>query len=89
MDRIRERVNGRMSLALHGTTGIPQTMLQEIISRGVSKINVNKAVLGDYLAHLGTHASQLPLTKLTDDGIELVQKSVERYIDITLSAGKA
>jgi fructose-bisphosphate aldolase class II len=78
-----------MSLALHGTTGIPPPMLQEIISKGISKINVNKAVLGDYLSHLGAFASQLPLTKLTEDGIELVQKGVERYIDISLSAGKA
>jgi fructose-bisphosphate aldolase, class II len=78
-----------MSLALHGTTGIPPPMLQEIISKGVSKINVNKAVLGDYLSHLGTFASQLPLTKLTEDGIDLVQKGVARYIDLCLSAGTA
>jgi fructose-bisphosphate aldolase class II len=64
-------------------------MLQQIISKGVTKININKAVLGDYLSHLGTFASQKPLTRLTDDGIELVQKGVERYIDICLSAGRA
>jgi hypothetical protein len=46
-------------------------------------------VLHDYLNHLGAFASQLPLTKLTEQGIELVQKGVERYIDICLSAGKA
>jgi fructose-bisphosphate aldolase class II len=78
-----------MSLALHGTTGIPDLMVQKSISKGISKINVNKAVLGDYLSHLGAFASQLPLTKLTEGGIELVQKGVENYIDICFSAGKA
>jgi fructose-bisphosphate aldolase, class II len=89
LERIRGRINGRMSLALHGTTGIPPAMLREIISKGVSKINVNKAVLGDYLSHLGTFAGQLSLTKLTEDGIAHVQKGVENYIDICFSAGKA
>lgn len=38
--KIKEKI-GDMPLVLHGGTGIPQEMIQESISLGVSKINVN------------------------------------------------
>lgn len=36
-----QKLTGSMPLVLHGGTGIPETMIKEAISLGVSKINVN------------------------------------------------
>jgi fructose-bisphosphate aldolase class II len=78
-----------MLLALHGTTGLSDSLLQETISKGVRKVNVNKCVLDNYLAHLKANASQFSLTKLIEVGLDLTQQSMEKYIEIVGSSGKA
>jgi fructose-bisphosphate aldolase class II len=89
LSKIWSAIDGRMRLALHGTTGLGDELTRECIRRGISKINVNKIVLNEYLTNLKENASAKPLTELMDTGIDLVQASVEKQMDVCLSTGKA
>jgi fructose-bisphosphate aldolase, class II len=78
-----------MRLALHGTTGVPVPMLQDCIARGMTKINVNKAYLSDYMQHFRENTASLSITQFMDEGVPLVQKLLEELIDNCHSSGKA
>lgn len=60
-----------------------------MIQAGVSKINVNRLVLDDYLNHLRTNAAKVPLTKLIDEGIQHTMRQQEEQMDVARSTGKA
>jgi fructose-bisphosphate aldolase class II len=89
LQSIQNTIGGRMSLALHGTSGVPDELLLDCLSHGVSKVNVNKVYLQYYTAHLKAHASSMPLTQLMEEGVLQVQRGLEPVIDACLSAGKA
>jgi len=63
--------------------------MKECIKRGITKVNVNKLVLEDYLKHLKANAAALPLTKLMEEGVQQAQRLVEWQMDVCGSAGKA
>lgn len=86
---IRERAAGRVRIALHGTNDFPEDIMKRCIAGGVSKVNVNKLVLDDYLTHLGQSASKLSLTTLMEEGVREAQKLVEWQMDVCRSTGKA
>ena len=52
LQRIKKQANGRVRLVIHGTNGFSDELTQQCVAAGISKINVNKLVLGDYNAHL-------------------------------------
>lgn len=74
---------------LHGTNDFPEDLMQKCIRGGVSKVNVNKLVLDDYLAHLKKNASSLSLTTLMEQGVDEAQKLTEWQMDVCKSTGKA
>ena len=78
-----------MRLVLHGTNSFDEKTMRQCIKGGVSKINVNKLVLDDYLTHLKQSASRLSLTQLMEEGVEHVVKLMEWQMDVCFSAGKA
>lgn len=82
-------MNGRVRLAMHGTNGLPEHVSKECIKHGISKVNVNKSVWRNYLAHLKTNASSMPLTRLMEEGVEAAQKLLEWQMDVCGSTGKA
>lgn len=63
--------------------------MKACISGGVSKVNVNKLVLDDYLVHIQEQASKLNLTTLMEQGVEKAQKLTEWQMDVCGSTGKA
>jgi fructose-bisphosphate aldolase class II len=77
-----------MVLALHGTTGLSDNLLKSCISKGIRKVNVNKAILGNYFQHMKTNSAHSSFTELMEKGVEHVQTSVEKYIEICGSTGK-
>ena len=81
-------MNGRVRLVLHGTNDFEPDLLKKCIAAGVTKVNVNKLVLDGWQAHLEANVHK-PLTKLMDDGIEVLIKDTERWMDICGSSGKA
>ncbi|KAJ9658554.1 hypothetical protein H2201_007761 [Coniosporium apollinis] len=89
LDSIRELANKRVRIVLHGTNGFSEETMRECIKRGVSKINVNKLVLDDYLEHLKREAPRLSLTQLMEEGVEETVRLMEWQMDVCYSAGKA
>jgi fructose-bisphosphate aldolase class II len=63
--------------------------MKKCIKRGVSKVNVNKLILDDYLEHLKNNASKLSLTTLMEEGVREVQRLMEWQMDVCGSTGKA
>ncbi|KAI1028744.1 hypothetical protein LB503_002627 [Fusarium chuoi] len=63
--------------------------MKACIEGGVSKVNVNKLVLDDYLIHIKEQASKLNLTALMEEGVEKAQKLTEWQMDVCGSSGKA
>ncbi|KAM3497819.1 hypothetical protein MY10362_008841 [Beauveria mimosiformis] len=86
---IRDKVDGRVRVVLHRTNDFPQDIMQRCISGGVSKINVNKLVLDDYLIHLKTKAPMLNLTTSMEQGVTAVRGLMEWQMDVCKSTGMA
>lgn len=63
--------------------------MKRCIRGGVSKVNVNKLILDDYLQHLQKNASKLSLTVLMKEPPKEVQKMMEWQVDVCGSSGKA
>ncbi|KAK7209508.1 hypothetical protein V2G26_016686 [Clonostachys chloroleuca] len=89
LNMIREKAAGRVRIVLHGTNDFPEDIMKKCINGGVSKVNVNKLVLDDYLVHLQTKASTLSLTTLMEEGVKEAQKLIEWQMDVCGSTGKA
>lgn len=74
---------------MHGTNGLPEEVMKECIKCGITKVNVNKLVLSDYLKHLKSNSATMPLTKLMEEGVEKAQALIEWQMDVCGSSGKA
>lgn len=86
---IRKKTAGRVRIVLHGTNDFPEDIMKRCISYGISKVNVNKLVLDDYLVHLKEKAPKLTLTTLMEEGVKEARKLTEWQMDVCGSAGKA
>ncbi|KAL2027637.1 hypothetical protein VTO58DRAFT_110325 [Aureobasidium pullulans] len=86
---IKKQANGRVRIVAHGTNEWPDDVTQRVIQAGVSKINVNRLVLDDYLKHSRANAAKMPLTKLIDEGIQHTTRQQEEQMDVAWSTGKA
>ncbi len=86
---ILDKVDRRVRVVLHGTNDFPETIMQKCIEVGVSKVNVNKLVLDDYLVHLQTNAPTANLTTLMEQGVAAVRGLMEWQIDVCRSTEKA
>ncbi|KAF3906867.1 hypothetical protein ABW21_db0205875 [Orbilia brochopaga] len=89
LDDIRTAIDGRVRIVLHGTNGFSEDVMKACIGRGVSKVNVNKLVLDDYLAHLQREAGSLSLTRLMEEGVDHVIRLTEWQMDVCGSTGRA
>ncbi|THY69851.1 aldolase [Aureobasidium pullulans] len=86
---IKKQANGRVRIVAHGTNEWPDDVTQRVIQAGVSKINVNRLVLDDYLKHFRANAAKMSLTKLIDEGIQHTTRQQEEQMDVAWSTGKA
>ncbi|TLD30668.1 hypothetical protein PspLS_01736 [Pyricularia sp. CBS 133598] len=89
LETIRKTAAGRVRIVLHGTNGFPEDIMKKCIAGGVTKVNVNKLVLDDYLVHLKENASKLTLTTLMEEGVREARKLMEWQMDVVGSTGKA
>ena len=78
-----------MLIALHGTNDFPSTVMRQAIDNGAVKLNVNKLLLEVWNEFLRSNASTMPLVKLIDEGMQVLQQETERWMDICESSGKA
>ncbi|KAJ0383868.1 hypothetical protein COL922a_009560 [Colletotrichum nupharicola] len=89
LEKIRAKAAGRVRIVLHGTNDFPEHLMKQCIRGGVSKVNVNKLVLDDYLVHLKKNAATLSLTTLMEEGVKEAQKLTEWQMDVCKSTGRA
>lgn len=78
-----------MLIALHGTNDFPSKVMRQCIESGAIKLNVNKLLLEVGNEFLRKNAASMPLVKLIDEGIKVVQAETERWMDICQSSWKA
>ncbi len=99
MERLEEisNVTGSMPLVLHGGTGIPESMIKEAISLGVSKINVNtecqlyfQAATRKYFeAGKDLDGKGFDPRKILNPGYEAIKEIVKEKMEIFGSVNKA
>ncbi|XHG05690.1 hypothetical protein AWENTII_008905 [Aspergillus wentii] len=88
LKRIFRALNGRARLVLHGTNDFSPELSRACIEAGVTKFNVNKLVLDPWYDYLRANIHK-PLTQVMDEGIEVLTRSTERWMDIMGSSEKA
>lgn len=89
LTQIRERVNGRVHIVLHGTNGFEPQLMKKCIAMGVSKINVNKLVLDTYYKHLEHSVGKMPHTVLIEQGTQCVIDRTMEWMKYCGSTGQA
>ncbi|KAF1934890.1 fructose-bisphosphate aldolase [Clathrospora elynae] len=89
LEAIDKQVNKRVLIALHGTNNFPAEVMQRCIRSGAVKLNVNKLLLEVGNEVLRKNAAGMPLVKLIDEQIRVIQEETERWMDICGSSGKA
>ena len=94
--KIQEQT-GTMPLVLHGGTGIPEEMIKEAISLGVSKINVNTECQLTFAAATRKYIEEgkdlqgkgFDPRKLLAPGFEAIKATVKEKMELFGSVGKA
>ncbi|KAH7176660.1 ketose-bisphosphate aldolase [Dactylonectria macrodidyma] len=89
LEMIKDKVDRRVRIVLHGTNDFPDDIMRRCIDGRVSKINVNKLVLDDYLVFLKDKAPGMAVTGAFEQAVEETRRLVEWQIDVSGSAGKA
>ncbi|KAE8144698.1 ketose-bisphosphate aldolase [Aspergillus avenaceus] len=90
MDRLHnifKALNGRVRLVLHGTNDFSPELAKACIQAGVTKFNVNKLVLDPWHDYIRANIHK-PITQVIDEGIDVLKRSMERWMDIMGSSGK-
>lgn len=81
-----------LPIVLHGTSGLPDQMIQEAISYGICKFNVNTEIRSIYLEFMKkSFASSLKpeLVSLMKDAISVMKEVVKSKLQLFCSANKA
>ncbi|KAF1993462.1 fructose-bisphosphate aldolase [Amniculicola lignicola CBS 123094] len=89
LESINAQVNNRVHIALHGTNDFSEETLQRCIRSGAIKLNVNKLLLEPWNVLMREKSGELPLVRLIDEGMDVLQKETEKWMDVCGSSGKA
>jgi fructose-bisphosphate aldolase, class II len=85
---IRDAVQGKARLVLHGSGTFTKDLYQDCIKAGVSKINVNQQLVDPWNEMITTRQRFLPLTQLVEDSISVFQHEIELLMDMVGSTGQ-
>jgi fructose-bisphosphate aldolase class II len=94
LQSIRDSTKGRVELVLHGAGAEwfgtdDGKLLQQNISHGISKCNINDVINGPYLEYLAEHAKTKGLTGLIEGATAVMQRETEKCMDWMGSSGRA
>lgn len=92
-----QKMTGKMPLVLHGGTGIPEAMIKEAISLGVSKINVNTECQLTFAAATRKYIEEgkdlsgkgFDPRKILAPGYEAIKNTVKEKMELFGSVNKA
>ncbi|KAI7687892.1 hypothetical protein KC353_g20036, partial [Hortaea werneckii] len=91
---IRESTKGQVELVLHGA-GMEYfgtdngKLIQENVSYGIAKANINDIVNAPYMDFLQQNAGKVGLTKLIEEATSVMQRETEKCMDWCKSSGQA
>ncbi|PYH98023.1 fructose-bisphosphate aldolase [Aspergillus ellipticus CBS 707.79] len=87
---VRDKVGDRVRLVLHGADPFDKAIFQECIDAGVSKVNINKVLNGEWVRVLAELAPNgVGVTKLIEEATGAMQVAVERCMVMLGSSGRA
>lgn len=89
LETLSKQFKGRVPICAHGTDELPDSLFQEIIRRGVSKINVNSWARDPYAEALAKGHASKPFPEATEEATEVFAQNCERFFKLFGSAGKA
>jgi fructose-bisphosphate aldolase class II len=91
LQKVREATKGKVNLCLHGTNSFDESLFQDCVKGGMTKINVNKQLIDPWKEMMMQRHGDgfTPITKLIEDSTDIFQKEVERLMDECGSTGKA
>ena len=89
LESVQKATKGKVRLVLHGSGSFTESIYQDCIKRGISKINVNSHLIGPWAEMMRSREDFVPLTKLIEDSIEVFQKEVMKLMEMVGSCGKA
>lgn len=80
-------------IVLHGASGVPDEAFAEVISRGITKINVGTQLMKSFSAGMRKAAADNPeiidIKKLLKPGMEMMKEAVRSKVRLFMSNGKA
>ncbi|VUC26795.1 unnamed protein product [Clonostachys rosea] len=76
-------------IALHGVNQFPVSLTRDLISAGVTKINLNRDILEPYYNHVEKRINKVPFTQVMEEATQVVCDSMAEYMDWVQSTGKA
>lgn len=89
LDKVNKQIDNRVMMALHGTNDFTPEIMRKCIQNGTVKLNINKLILEAWNEHLKLNAASQALLPLMDEGMDILQAEVERWMGICGSTGKA
>jgi len=89
LETLSKQFKGRIPICAHGTDEVPDVMFQEMIKRGVSKINVNSWCRDPYAKALGEGLTSKPFPEATEEATDVFVENCMRFFKLFGSEGKA
>ncbi|PWY79311.1 aldolase [Aspergillus heteromorphus CBS 117.55] len=87
---VRDRVGDRVRLVLHGADPFDEEIFKACIEAGVSKVNINKVLNGEWVRVLGDGVARgWGVTRLIEEATDKMQAAVERCMVMLGSSGRA
>lgn len=77
-----------VGIVFPGVNDFGTELMRQVISRGVTKVNLDKDVLG-YYRYVEEDMGRVPFTTLMENGVEEVRKGLEICMNMCTSTGKA
>ena len=79
-----------VQLVMHGTNEFTEEILKKCVSAGMTRLNVNELVVGEYQEWIRDgRAGKLALVDRMEEGTRLIQRRVEWLMDVIGSSGRA
>lgn len=89
LEAVNAKVGDRVRLVLHGADPFTKEIFDKCTMAGVSKVNINKVMNGEYLRVQSERAGKVGLTTVIEEATDAMQKAVEGVMDLLGSTGKA
>lgn len=89
LQTLHSQFKGRVPICAHGTDELPEHMWGQMISKGVSKINVNSWCRDPYAEALSKALAGTPFPEATEEATEVFAENCAKFFKLFGSEGKA